>query len=297
MKEELNQREKAIHRRKFPAHGWLGLGLVCVFWALNWGLEGLRTHWCFFFLWLGYCLAVDGLVFIRKGTSLSTRSPWAYAGLFAASVPGWWLFELINLRLGNWEYVGAEYFSPLSYFLLTSLSFSTVIPAVFGSAELASTFKWVKRAGKGWRISPTPRVTWGFFISGWVMLGLMLAYPRYFFPFAWLSVYFILEPINIWRGNRNLAEYTQHGDWRPVYALWVGVLICAFFWEMWNYYAYPKWVYHVPFVDFLHVFEMPLLGYGGYLPFSLELFAMYHWLVGLLGFKNLMDYVDIAPTA
>ena len=29
----------------------------------------------------------------------------------------------------------------------------------------------------------------------------------------------------------------------------------------------PKWVYFVPFVDFAHIFEMPLLGYLGYLPF------------------------------
>lgn len=56
----------------------------------------------------------------------------------------------------------------------------------------------------------------------------------------------------------------------------VGCLICAFFWEMWNFYSYPRWVYHVPLVGFLHVFEMPLLGYLGYIPFSRELFALYH---------------------
>ena len=52
--------------------------------------------------------------------------------------------------------------------------------------------------------------------------------------------------------------------------------MCGFFWEMWNYYAYPKWTYQVPFVDFLHIFEMPLLGFLGYLPFSMELFDLYH---------------------
>ena len=35
---------------------------------------------------------------------------------------------------------------------------------------------------------------------------------------------------------------------------------------------------------------MPLLGYGGYLPFALELYALYHWTVGLLGNKK-TDYV------
>ena len=31
-----------------------------------------------------------------------------------------------------------------------------------------------------------------------------------------------------------------------------------------------------------HVFEMPLLGYIGYIPFSWELFALYHLIVGSL---------------
>ena len=281
--------------KRFPYHTWIGIGLILVFWYLNWSLPGLRTHWCFFFLWLGYCLTIDGLVFARKGTSLLTRNLKAYAGLFLASIPGWWLFELINLRVQNWEYLGAEAFTPLAYFLLTSLSFSTVMPAVFGTAELASTFRWLRHKRSGWRLKPDKRTTLLFFVLGWVMLALLLIWPRYFFPFVWLSIYFILEPINVWLGNRTLAQYTAKGDWSPVYALWVGVLITAFFWEMWNFYAYPKWVYHVPFVDFLHIFEMPILGYGGYLPFSMELFAMVHLLIGLLKADDLRDYVQITP--
>jgi len=36
-----------------------------------------------------------------------------------------------------------------------------------------------------------------------------------------------------------------------------------------------------------------LLGYGGYLPFSLELFAMYHLIVGILGHKR-TEYVKVS---
>ena len=63
---------------------------------------------------------------------------------------------------------------------------------------------------------------------------------------------------------------------------------------MWNSLSYPKWVYVVPWVDYLHVFEMPLLGYGGYLPFALELYALYHLVVGLLD-REATDYVRVAP--
>jgi hypothetical protein len=288
-----NIRNRANQKQKFPVHGWLGLGLVIVFWILNWMLTGPRTHWGFLPLWLGYCLSMDGLVVWRTGTSMLTRNPRKYTGLFLVSAPGWWIFELFNLRTQNWVYIGAEIFSPLQYAFWTTVSFTTVIPAVFGAAELFASFDFVKRLTKrGLVIGTDKRTTVSFFALGWIMLALMLLYPKIFFPFIWFSIYFILEPINVWLGNRSLAQWTAKGDWRPVIALWFGVLLTAFFWEMWNYYSYPKWVYHVAWGNWLHIFEMPLLGYGGYLPFALELYAIYHLIVGFFGDKS-TDYVRV----
>jgi hypothetical protein len=51
---------------------------------------------------------------------------------------------------------------------------------------------------------------------------------------------------------------------------------------MWNYHASPNWYYTIPYVGFWKIFEMPLLGYSGYLPFALELFAMYQFTLFLL---------------
>jgi hypothetical protein len=281
--------------RRWPAHGWLGLALVLIFWILNWSLTGLRTHWGFFPLWLGYCLTVDALVYYRKGSSLLTRNLGAYVGLFFVSAPAWWLFEIINCRTQNWHYIGRSLFSDLQYDVLATISFSTVMPAVFGTAELVSTFNWLKRLRHGPLVLPTRKTLLVFFLTGWLMLALMLLWPRYFFPFVWLSIYFILAPLNVWLGNRSLSRHTMEGDWRPVLALWVGCLICGLFWEMWNFYSFPKWAYRVPFVDFWRIFEMPLLGYGGYLPFSLELFALYHLVLGVLKQKTLEDFVQVYP--
>jgi hypothetical protein len=277
----------------FSRQFWIGLVLIAICWPLNWLLEGLRTHLLFFPLWLGYILVVDGIVLYRKGSSLLSRNWRAFVGLFLVSMPIWWLFEAVNWRTQNWSYLGRESFSDLSYFILASLSFSTVIPAVFGTAELVSTMSCLKRVPKGPVIKPTPLVLWAFFIAGWLMLSAMLIWPKVFFPFIWLSFYFILAPVNAWLGNRSLSEYTAVGNWRPVIALAIGTLICGFFWEMWHIYAFPKWIYHVPPFEFLYVFEMPLLGYGGYVPFGLELFAFYQLVVGLLGFKQLAQYVRI----
>lgn len=282
---------------RLPKRGWVGLGLMLTFWALNWGLSGLRTHLGFFPLWLGYCLTMDALVYMRKGTSLLGRDRRAYVALFLVSAPAWWLFELINLRAGNWTYVGREFFTDLEYFALASLSFSTVMPAVFSTAELVGTAGWMERFRERRPIRPSDGRAKAFLACGWLTLGAVLIWPRCFFPFIWLSLYLILAPINFWQGRPSLAGALEEGDWRPLLALGIGGLICGFFWELWNYHSYPKWTYEIPFVDFLHVFEMPLLGYGGYLPFAMELYALYHLVVGWFDNDDRVDYLQDALRA
>ena len=266
-------------KHPFPLHGWIGVVLVAVFWILNWSLDGLRTQFLFFPLWLGYALTVDGLVYRHKGNSLLCRSWKHFLLLFLISIPAWWLFELINLRTHNWIYLGRNQFTDLEYAVLSSLSFSTVMPAVFGTAEWVADHQWLRRLKSGPAYGRTRGQVGTVFVLGWLMLAALLLWPKYCFPFVWISVCFILDPVNAWLGKRSLIAYVRKGDWRPILALWTGCLICGFFWEMWNFYAYPKWIYRIPFVDFLHVFEMPVLGFLGYLPFSMELFDIYHLLM------------------
>ncbi len=259
-------------------HGWAGLLLIAVSWPLNWGLDGLRTHLLFFPLWLGYALVVDALVLWRRGSSIFARSASAFALLFVYSAPAWWLFEVLNWRTQNWQYLGRDEFGDGTYFVLASIAFSTVMPAVFGTAEGVRSLSWVRRLSRGPRLSPTPRVRWIMLAIGFAMLALLLVWPTYFYPFLWGSAFFITEPVNQWLGKRSLLNFTRHGDWRPVISLALGALVCGFFWELWNAYAYPKWVYDAPGVNFWHVFEMPLAGFIGYLPFGLELYALVHLL-------------------
>lgn len=259
-------------------HGWLGLLLLAVCWPLNWSLPGMRTAYLFFPLWLGYILAVDALVVGRTGSSLWTRSRRGFVLLFVTSVPVWWLFEAINRRTANWEYLGSNSFTALEYYLLCTVSFSTVMPAVFETAELVRSFPWMGRLASGPRVRPTPALNFGMFLGGGAMLALTLTWPKYCYPFVWISLVLILEPLNGWLGRRHFLQHLQRGDWRLVASLALGAVICGFFWEMWNYYSYPKWIYHTPGAQFLHIFEMPLLGYGGYVPFALELWALKNFL-------------------
>ena len=256
------------------SHGVWGLILIAILWPLNWFLPGLRTAYLFFPLWLGYILAVDALVLARSGTSLLARSRRDFVLLFILSAPAWWLFEIINQRTHNWEYLGREHFTDLEYFLLCSVSFSTVMPAVFETAELVYTFRWTTRLASGRPTGRSPRAPLMLFVTGALMLVSVWIWPRHCYPLVWLSVVFLLEPINLWLGRGHFLQHLRQGDWRIVVSLSLGALICGFFWELWNYYSWPKWIYHTPGAEFLHIFEMPLLGYGGYLPFAWELYAL-----------------------
>lgn len=278
--------------RNFPVYGWSGISLIIIFWYLNWSLDGLRTQWGFFPLWFGYCLAIDGIVLKRRGTSLLTRSPKKYIGLFLISAPFWWLFELFNYHLKNWQYIGKENFTNVEYALLASLSFSTVIPAVFGSAELASTFGWIKKIKIPFIIRNTRTTSLIFLVLGIFFLISIIKWYNIFYPFVWITVYFLIEPFNTNSEFSSLLSFTQKGNWKPIISLALGCLICAFFWEMWNFYSYPKWIYHLPHVSSPKLFEMPLPGYIGYIPFSFELFTITSLVYGLMKLK-LTDYLYI----
>ena len=261
-------------RPMLAPHGWAGVLLIALAWPLNWTLPGLRTQFLFFPLWLGYTLLIDALVVRRRGSSIFKRSPKDFVLLFVYSAPAWWLFEAFNIRTHNWQYLGGEHFNWVTYFVLTTLSFSTVMPAVFETAELVRSAGWMRHLSDGPRLRPTRSVRLIMFGIGFAMLALSMIWPSRLYPFLWGSAFLLAEPINASRGRGLVLAYLRRGDWRPVMALAIGTLVCGFFWEFWNYYSYPKWTYHTPGVEFLHIFEMPLLGYLGYPPFGLELYAL-----------------------
>ena len=270
-----------IVMKKIPLFGYAGFVLLSISWVLNWGLEGLRTHMLFFPLWLGYILIVNAMIQVRTGSCLLTRSIGHFCFLFILSAPVWWLFEVINWRTQNWIYVGRDAFSNLEFGLWATLNFSTVIPAVFSTAELLGSLECFKPMSVK---NPNPRskhlfVFFIFFLLGWVILTGLLLFPRYCYPFVWLSLFFIIDPVNNHYGYPSLIRQVLEGNWKNIMLLGLGCLVCGFFWEFWNYWSEPKWIYDVPFVGFLKVFEMPVLGYLGYIPFSWELYALYQFIM------------------
>jgi len=278
---------------RLPRYAYIGLLLNVLAWTSSWARIGPWPY-TFFPLWLGFILVLDGLNVARQGASILTRSTWRFAGLFAFSIPCWWVYEILNIPVRNWHYRMDHPYSWLGYHIISSIDFSTVLPVVMEMAELLATFAVFRP--RLWAAAVGPRMRTGWAAAeggaGVVMLALAVFFPRYAFGFVWLCVTFMLDPINNLARRKSSMGHLLAGDWRFFVTLPLAALCCGFFWEMWNFPALPQWYYTVPFVDgFPHLFEMPLPGYLGYLPFGLELFEMYQF--GLLVIRRREDGLAI----
>jgi hypothetical protein len=205
--------------------------------------------------------------------------------LFVFSAPIWWGFESVNERSGNWEYRLPTDYGPFAYSALATLSFSTVLPAVFETAELYRSFGLFRSTRRWLRIAPGRTVLLAIATGGAAMIVASLLFPRQAFPLIWIGLFFLLDPLNALLGGKSLTAQVATGRWDTVWVLFAAGITCGLLWEGWNYWSSPKWVYFVTYAGWLKLFEMPILGYGAYLPFALELYAAYQSLC-LLVFRR-----------
>jgi hypothetical protein len=120
-------------------------------------------------------------------------------------------------------------------------------------------------------------------IFGAGMFVATMLWPDVFFPLIWISLFLTVEAVVRLSGGRSVSSPIADGRWSLVVALFLGTLICGLFWEFWNYWSMPKWTYQIAYADRFRIFEMPALGYGGYLPFGLEVFSFVALADRLLG--------------
>jgi hypothetical protein len=241
------------------------------------------AQWYFPVIWFGYILLVDALIYSMSRESLITGKPRVFLFMLGLSAVVWWAFEAIGWFLGNWHYSGTEGFgSRLESLAFATLSFSTVIPAVFETSLLLRTVHLFDavRLEEEHRISKN--LLYVMISAGVLMFSAPLLWPGVFYPLIWVSFFLILDPINYMNKRPSIISHLKDMKLAVPLSIYAGATLTGFLWEFWNYWAIPKWHYTLPFVDFLRVFEMPVLGYLGYGPFGLELFAMYHFFMWLM---------------
>ncbi|MEW6387046.1 MAG: hypothetical protein AB1491_05965 [Thermodesulfobacteriota bacterium] len=246
--------------------------------AAVWGVICARepfTTWLYHFAWWPLLLFLDGLLYLLKGESWLLSRPRELARLLAWSVTAWLFFEVYNLVLGNWRYVGME----PNFWLRWpgyALAFATVLPGILLTSQVLAAlgaYQGVRGPGRDLGLwQPL------FLILGVASALLPLVLPRYAFPLIWLAFIFLLDPVLDLLDGESLTRRFAAGERQELLSLLTAGLLCGFWWEMWNYPARAKWIYTLPVFNFWKVFEMPLLGYLGFLPFALEAAVMYNFL-------------------
>ena len=263
----------------FPWWGWLAFGVLLASWFLAWErmpwFEGYQRH-TFIPLWFSYIVVANALCLRQSGTCPLLNKTAFFLVLFPVSSVFWWYFEYLNQFVHSWYYTGVDY-GPLPYSFHATISFCTVLPAVYTTRTLISDMKWFKRRFHGlppvWKSESGPFVRTMFLAGCSGLVGVALR-PDELFSMLWIAPFLILTSLQQRAGQSSIFSAMTDGDWRPALSAAIAALICGFFWEMWNYYSLAKWMYSIPYVYRFKVFEMPVLGYMGYLPFGLECIAV-----------------------
>lgn len=253
---------------------------MAVSWFIAWTQTSSLAVYYFPPLWTGYILFLNGLGELLYRDSLIRRMGWSFLLLFVLSVPLWWFFEYLNASVQNWYYLFPEQWSKAEQIILKTVSFATIIPAVYSSSFLLRLF--LKDRFQRWNVRISLNNV-GVLSLGILTFILMYIYPEIFFPFVWIAPLLILDSLSDRFGFPSILGELREGKWSIVIAFTLGTLLTGFFWEMWNFYAFPKWFYTIPLFDFLKIFEMPIVGYGGYIPFGLFVFTFTSIAFALLG--------------
>jgi len=236
------------------------------------GVPFIRA-WFYSFAWWSLILALDGLNYRRRGASLLSGRVTDFLLTAFLSVPVWLVFELFNLRLKNWSY-----HDPVPGLAVrwagSFIAFATVIPAL---KELAALFQG-RPDGARKKSSFRPRVTRGLLWlgggAGACFLLLALAWPRLFFPLVWLGFIFLIEPLNYRRGRPSLLRDLETGETSRIRSWMLAGAAAGILWELLNFWAGAHWEYHLPYLNIGRIFQMPVLGYAGFIPFALEIFVL-----------------------
>ncbi len=225
-------------------------------------------------VWTGYVLLLDGFNYLRRGESLIITDTVNFLFMIPISIGLWYLFEFYNLFLNNWHYINLPENRAIRYFGYF-WSFATIWPAILETYSLFKGFGLFSKV----KVKPyklTSKTFWILVIIGAIFEILPFVFPnRYWAPTIWTGFILLLDPINYRLKLPSLFGRWETGEMGALWRLFLSGLTCGFFWEFWNFWAGAKWKYTIPYFGDIKLFEMPIVGFLGFLPFAVEVFTLY----------------------
>lgn len=283
-RDRLYRHSLVVQRRHFPRWGYAGYLLLFAAWIFAWSrfsfLVQLQAY-TFTPLWLGFILVVNAHVHQMSNSAPIHQTQGKFLGLFVLSAGFWWGFEFLNRFSENWIYTGVEGVSAAEYYIHGTICFSTVLPALYSVFQWLHGFDALHRCfyiGPRLRILQTRSFGLTCLIAGWLGLAGLGIWPEFAYPFLWLGPVLIYGGLRVALGKFSGISNWARGDWRWVLFWGLAGVICGFFWELWNFGSLLHWEYRVSFFDGWKIFEMPLLGYAGYIPFGIFCGLITQWI-------------------
>lgn len=233
------------------------------------GVAG-KLHWVAAFaypiVWWGLLCAIDAWNAARWGQS-PMRRDWRH--FFGVTIPlsalFWLLFEYLNLAYPQWSYRG-HLPGTATQVVFGFVSFATVIPIM---VEL----QWlVGGPATGWGVTARTRerlrrARAGSIAAGVAFAALPVVSDQFWLnQAAWIAPAMAAIPFAADEKGLPLERLSKSA----VFAGLAGGLL----WEAINYWALTKWVYTIH-PDWYRLFEMPLAGYLGFVPFAFSALAVY----------------------
>lgn len=267
--------------RRLPLYGWLGLLVILVSQAGVFARIEPFYHWHTPIAWTGYILLADAVVWKRRANSWIRDNRPELLFVACASVPLWVLFELYNkYSIYSWYYVGLPDLRLVRLFGY-AWSFATITPAIFETADLVSSvrdrrFTPARNESASLRPQLLGVAAWTEVAIGAALVAIpIVVHTPYLAASVWLGFIFLLDPLNARAGAESILGDLRAARRGRLINLLIAGLACGIVWEFFNYWSATKWIYNVPILPNLKIFEMPILGFGGFPPFAVECFAMY----------------------
>ena len=273
-----------MRENRFPIFSYLGIFILIT--STVFLIFRIRpVTWLFTPLaWTGYILLIDGIVFVRKGHSLLADRHGELFYMVPLSIVSWLIFEAYNVHIQNWHYEGLPeklWIRWLGY----GWSFATIFPCLFETTELIESFGIFNK----WRIKVVQvkkSIQWLFIVMGMIFLVFPFLFSsiqaQYMGGMIWIGFILFLDPINYQLNARSILYDLEKGRGNKFFYLMFAGLICGILWEFWNFWAEAKWIYDIPIVQNIKIFEMVLPGYLGFLPFAVECYLIYYFWLRIL---------------
>ncbi len=276
-----------VTKVSFPIWGWVGAVLFVPSLIVLWGhfsQPKILLNWIWLPVFWGYTFIMDGWLYVRTGgKSMVNNSIKEMYAIGVSAMGGWMLFEYLNyFVLDNWIYPLGDEIPNTEFLVYAIIGSSGLMPVIFVIYRLLNTFPSIKN-----KYALGPKVE----LKNWhqnVLLILLLGgmfmisfFPNQLFGLLWVApvsiLSLVLSKVGLWTPFTGLKT----GNWSPLVKYTLCYLIYGLSLECINYFSAQHlagdiiightpalWTYTIPYVSFWHLFEMPLVGYLGYLPFG-----------------------------